>query len=192
MFYKILRDAILEDIRLDEIKNRYHTQERAICKKLNIWFSINKNFINKNQNIETMANKLLANREFILKLAKGEVDISSDDEYAFTVGQVIYYLLSKSKTADRSYKRLEPFMQHVQAKEVNKAIARLFDSYKHENFSANFRNPFAQVLAYNTSANIRDLIPMILSGVFSKNALFSNKELQEDIELVKEEEEIDN
>jgi CRISPR-associated protein Csh1 len=188
MFYKILVDAILEDIRLDEIKNRYHTQERAIRKKLNIWFSINKNFIHKNQKIETMPSKLLANREFILKLAKGKADISSDDEYAFTVGQVISYLLSKSKTADRSYKRLEPFMQQVQAKEVNKAIVHLFDSYKHENFSTNFRNPFAQVLAYDTKTNIRDLLPMILSGVFSKNALFSNKELQEDVELVKEEE----
>ncbi|SEL90111.1 type 1 periplasmic-binding domain-containing protein [Parapedobacter koreensis] len=187
MFHNILRDAVLEDIRLDEIKNGYHTQDRAIRQKLNIWFSVTENFNKtKTQNNETMANKLLANREFITKLAKGKVDISSDDEYAFAVGQVIYYLLSKSKTADRSYKRLEPFMQQVQSKELNKAIARLFDSYKHENFSGNFKNPFAQVMAYEAKTSIRELIPTILSGVFSKNELFSDKEEQEDTETLEE------
>ncbi len=188
-FHKILQETILEDIRLDEIKNGYHTEDRTIRQKLNIWFSITENFDpNYIKNNKSMGNKLLANREFIQKLTKGDANISSDEEYAFTVGQVIYYLLSKSKTADRSYKRLEPFMQQAQSKELNKAIARLFDSYKHEKFSANFRTPFSEVLGYETNTNIRELIPAILSGVFSKNALFSDQEYKEQAEVVQEEE----
>jgi CRISPR-associated protein Csh1 len=179
MFDEIMQTSILEDIRLDEIKNNFHSEERNIRQKLNIWFSLTNNFINAKNN-QVMSSKLQTHREFIKQLADGKTDITTDEQYAFTVGQVIYYLLSKSKTADRSYKRLEPFMQQVQSKELNKSIARLFDSYKHENFSGNFRAPFAQILSYETKTTIRDLIPTILSGVFSDNALFSNAEKPEE------------
>jgi CRISPR-associated protein Csh1 len=177
MFDHILKTSILDDIRLDEIKNGHHSQNHSIRQKLNIWFSLSEKFTFNPNSSETMANKLQAHREFILRLAKGEASIETDDEYAFAVGQVIAYLMTKSKTADTSYQRLEPFLQQVHAKELNKAISRMFDTYKHEQFSKNFRTPFAEVLAYETKANIRDFMPTLLAGVFSKNALFSDKDV---------------
>lgn len=190
MFNHILQTSILEDIRNDDIKNNYHTEEKSIKGKMNIWFSLSRHFIpsNNKQHI-IMPSTLQTHREFIQKLTHGETHISTDEEYAFTAGQVIYYLLSKSKTADRSYKRLEPFMQQVKAKELNKQISRLFDTYKHENFSTNFKNPFAELLSYDTVKNIRELIPLILSGIFSNNALFSNKEEEDSIQLIERTEE---
>ncbi|QHV96647.1 hypothetical protein [Spirosoma endbachense] len=182
MFDDILQTSILDDLRLDEIKNNRHTQEYSIRQKLNIWFSLTENFERKHKPIETMANKLQAHRKFIHQLTKNEATIETDEQYAFTVGQVIYYLLTKSKTSDTSYKRLEPFLQQVHAKELNKAIARLFDTYKHETFSSNFRTPFAEVMAYETKASIRDLMPTTLAGIFSQNALFSDKETKEEAE----------
>jgi CRISPR-associated protein Csh1 len=188
MFDSILRTSVLEDIRLDEIKSSYHTEDRNIRKKLNIWFSLKENFNqSSHKNNETMANKLKEHREFIKKLVKSNADIENDEQYAFAAGQVIYYLMSKSKTADRSYKRLEPFLQQVQAKQLNMAISRMFDVYKHEQFSGNFKTPFAQVLAYDTSKNMRDLIPTLLSGIFSKNSLFSDKEYEDVITVASEE-----
>lgn len=193
MFGHILQTAILEDIRLDEIRNGYHNEERNIRQKLNIWFSLKEKFKqSSNKSNKTMTNKLKENRQFIQLLAKGEVDIETDEQYAFAAGQVIYYLLSKSKTADRSYKRLEPFLQQVQSKQMNIAISRLFDAYKHENFSGNFKNPFAQVVAYHSSNNMRELIPTLLSGIFSKNALFSNKEFEEDKIIITVDEQLEN
>ncbi|AEW01078.1 hypothetical protein A4D02_14050 [Niastella koreensis] len=192
MFDSILRTSVLEDIRVDEIKSSYHTEDRNIRKKLNIWFSLKENFNqSSHKKNETMANKLKEHREFIKKLVKSEADIENDEQYAFAAGQVIFYLMSKSKTADRSYKRLEPFLQQVQAKQLNMAISRMFDAYKHEQFSGNFKTPFAQVVAYDTSRNIRDLIPTLLSGIFSKNSLFSDKEY-EDVITVDSEVEADN
>lgn len=179
MFHDIMRTSILDDLRLDEFKNGNHSERFTILQKLNIWFSLYEKFDlqNNKTNAESMASKLQVHREFIEKLSKGETSIESDDQYAFAVGQVIYYLLTKSKTSDTSYKRLEPFVQQVHAKELNKAIARLFDTYKHEPFSSNFRNPFAEVMDYETTANMRDFMPTLLAGVFSKNALFSDKEI---------------
>lgn len=105
MFYDILQTSILDDIRMDEVKNNYHTKENDIRGKLNIWFSLTNNFINPINN-QVMSNTLQLNREFIKQLSVGKANITTDEEYAFTVGQVVYYLLSKSKTSDRSYKRL--------------------------------------------------------------------------------------
>jgi len=193
MFGHIILTAIVEDIRLDEIKSGYHTEERNIRQKLNIFFSLKENFSqSSHKKKETMANKLKEHREFIRKLTKGEADIETDDQYAFAAGQVIYNLMSKSKTADRSYKRLEPFLQQVHCKQLNMAISRMFDVYKHENFSANFNNPFSQVMAYNTQLNLRNIIPTLLSGIFSKNALFSDKEHDNESETIIKEDESDN
>lgn len=175
MFDDILQTSIIEDMRLDEFKNNSHSQYHSIYQKLNIWFSFSEKFDLKNNQPQTMASKLKEHRIFIQQLTKGETSIETDEQYAFAVGQVIAYLMSKSKTADKSYQRLEPFLQQVKSKELNKAIARMFDTYKHENFSGNFRLPFAEILTYETSS-IRELIPTILAGLFSKNALFSDKE----------------
>lgn len=177
MFDHILKTSILDDLRLDEIKNGHHSQNHSIRQKLNIWFSLSEKFNLQPNSFPTMANKLHAHREFILKLTKGETSIETDDQYAFAVGQVVAYLMTKSKTADTSYQRLEPFLQQAHTKELNKAIARMFDTYKHEQFSKNFRTPFAEVLAYETKANVRDFMPTLLAGVFSKNALFSDKDV---------------
>lgn len=188
-FDKIMLSSILDDIRLDEFKNNLNSQNISIRQKLNIWLSLSENFNQLTLTSETMASKLQAHRAYMKQLAKGEASIENDEQYAFAVGQVIYYLLRKSKTADRSYKRLEPFMQQVQSKELNKSIARLFDTYKHENFSTKFRTPFAEVLDYETKTNIRDLIPSILAGVFSENELFSDRENNEIKETQNETEE---
>lgn len=178
MFDNILKTSVLDDLRLDEYKSGYHSQKQSIHQKLNIWFSLSEKFNLQNNSSITMASNLQAHREFIYKLSKGEASIETDDQYAFTVGQVIAYLMTKSKTADKSYQRLEPFLQQVRSKELNKAIARMFDTYKHEAFSGNFRTPFAEVLDYETTANMRDFMPAMLAGIFSKNALFSDKEYQ--------------
>lgn len=187
MFDYILLNNILEDIRLDRIENNQHTQHYSILQKMNIWFSLSEKFIINNQNKETMASKLQEHRDFIVRLTKGEASIEHDDQYAFTAGQIIYYLFTKSNTSDRSYKRLEPFMQQVHAKELNKAIAHLFDMYKHENFSTNFRIPFAEVMDYQTDANMRDFIPVLLAGLFSENALRGIHNNSDEAEIESEE-----
>ena len=179
MFDDILLSGILEDIRLDEMKENQHSQRWSILSKMNIWFSLAENFDVPFKTTDTMANKLEEQRAFMSALSEGKAMLENDEQYAFAVGQVVYYLLHKSKTADKSYKRLEPFLQQVHASELNKAVARLFDMYKHENFSGYFRHPFASVMAYQTKANMREHLPMMLAGFFSDNELFT-KDKSED------------
>ncbi|MFM9949679.1 MAG: hypothetical protein ACKV1O_17210 [Saprospiraceae bacterium] len=181
MFEDILLTGILEDIRLDKVKDNRNSEFFNIRKKLNILFSLHKNFQPYHENPLFMANQTIQLREFMAELARGEGHIQSDEQFAFAIGQVVHYILSKSKSEDRSYKRLEPFLQQTAAEQLRQAMVRIFNTYKHEPFSRRFRHPFAEVMAYDTKRNMRELLPMMLAGYFSKNQLFADKQIEPDV-----------
>lgn len=164
VFDEMVFNAVLDDIKSG---NDYGIKE-----KLNLWFSLYKYF-NPKQEIN-MVNKLKDYQDFVAAIISGEelTDIT-DEKFAFTAGQVIEYILSKSKSADNSYNLLEPYLQQAKCAEFKKAIVNDFGRYKHENFSRNFEKVAAFVLSYETDRDLKHLLPQILSGVFSKNQLFS-------------------
>ncbi|GAB4133866.1 MAG: hypothetical protein Fur0027_22310 [Raineya sp.] len=183
MFHDIMKNSILEDIRLDKVENNTHKEHYNILKKLNIWFSLyekfDRSFNPKHQ--KTMASKLNEYRQFVEELAEDKADVSqaSVEQFAFAAGQVIYYILQKSKSADKSYQSLEPYLQQVSCEGLKKAIANDFARYKHENYSQRFEKVASFVLTYQTDSNMKKVLPEILAGVFSNNELFNKKENNE-------------
>jgi len=165
MFNEMVFNAITDDIK--------NNNDYGIREKLNIWYSLYEYF-NTNKKIN-MVNKLKEYQDFVAAIIADEpLSEITDEKFAFAAGQVIEYILSKSKSADNSYNLLEPYLQQSKCTEFKQAIANDFGRYKHENFSKNFEKVAAFVLSYETSANLKHFLPQILSGVFSKNQLFSN------------------
>lgn len=164
-FYEMVFNSILDDIKNG---NNYRIKE-----KLNIWCSLY-DYFNPKKNIN-MVNKLKEYQDFVSAIINDEdlTDIT-DEKFAFAAGQVIKYILSKSKSADNSFNLLEPYLQQSKCVEFKKAIANDFGRYKHESFSKNFEKVAAFVLSYQTEANLKHLLPQILSGAFAKNQLFSS------------------
>jgi CRISPR-associated protein Csh1 len=175
MFEDILLTGILDDLRLDRYENRQHSEEINLRRKLNVLFSLHTHFQPHQINPVFMPNQLSELRPFMSRLAAGESSIVTDEEFAFAAGQVIYYIQSKSKSEDRSYARLEPFLQQTDVKQFHQAVIKLFDRYKHEPYSARFREPMANVISYTPRQPIKTLMPLILAGFFSKNVLFGEK-----------------
>lgn len=163
-FHEMIFNSILDDVK--------NNNDYGIKEKLNIWYSLF-DYFNPKKNIN-MINKLKEYQDFVTAIIEDEElkDIT-DEKFAFAAGQVIEYILSKSKSADNSYNLLEPYLQQSKCAEFKKAIANDFGRYKHENFSKNFEKVAAFVLSYETSANLKHLLPQILSGAFAKNQLFS-------------------
>lgn len=164
-FYEMVFNSILDDVK--------NNNDYGIKEKLNIWYSLY-NYFNPQKNIN-MVNKLKEYQGFVRQLIDEEelTDIT-DEKFAFAAGQVIEYILSKSKSADNSFNLLEPYLQQSKCAEFKKAIANDFGRYKHENFSKNFEKVAAFVLSYETDNNLKHLLPQILSGAFAKNQLFSS------------------
>ncbi len=166
VFYEMVFNSIKDDVK--------NGNEYGIKEKLNIWYSLFEYF-NPKQKIN-MVNKLKEYQDFVAAIiADGPLNDITDERFAFAAGQVIEYILSKSKSADNSYNLLEPYLQQSKCAEFKKAIANDFGRYKHENFSKNFEKVAAFVLSYETDTNLKHLLPQILSGVFAKNQLFSSK-----------------
>ncbi|WP_293929172.1 hypothetical protein [Sphingobacterium sp. UBA6320] len=164
-FYEMVFNSILDDIKNG---NNYGVKE-----KLNIWYSLY-DYFNPKKNIN-MINRLKEYQDFVREIINDEdLNDITDEKFAFAAGQVIEYILSKSKSADNSFNLLEPYLQQSRCAEFKKAIANDFSRYKHENFSKNFEKVAAFVLSYETSANLKNLLPQILSGAFAKNQLFSS------------------
>lgn len=177
MFHDIMQKSILDDIRSDEYTNEKHTKWYPIREKLNIWFSLYEYFNLIIINGKTMASRISEHLDMMQKIVKGEQTLQNDDEFAFAAGQVIAYLYTKSESADRSYSRLEPFLQKVDCIKLQEAIKNAFNTYKHKTFSNNFKKPFADVMDYRTQRNLQELMPTILAGFFAANALFPNDEV---------------
>lgn len=181
MFNDIMSVSILEDIRLDTVKNDKHSEYFSIRKKLNIWFSLYEKFnIHFKPNEKTMASKLKDYQEFVSNLINENADfsIATDEKFMYAAGQIINYLISKSKAADTSYQLLEPYTQKSNCKEFQKAIANDFARYKHANYSSNFEKVASFVLTYETSQNLKNYLPDLLAGLFSKNQLFAIKKTE--------------
>lgn len=158
----------------DDVKN---AKDWDIKEKLNLWYSLYEYF-HKSQinNSITMASKLKAYQKFVEDLLQDSNDTTqaSDEEFAFAAGQVIYYLIQKSKSEDKGLRLVEPYLQKSSCKALQEKIVEDFERYKHELFSKSFRRVSAFVLSYETDVNIKTLRPQILSGLFAENQLYSN------------------
>lgn len=175
MFDDMMQKSILDDIRHDEEFNKHY----RIREKLNIWFNLY-NFFSQNQNREDMPNKTLEIKNTLKSVMDDEnKHIQTDDEFAFASGQVIWKILVQSKSANRSHALLEPFLQKVSPEEFKVAIARNFDTYKHEfKFyprKYGFDKLMSEVMGYEPEHNnMKSHLPMILAGYFA-DSLFKKE-----------------
>lgn len=167
VFYEMVFNAIK-----DNIKNGY---AKGVKEKLNIWYSVQHYFNQKNKTY--MGNKLKEYQDFVEELISetGLQREATDADFAFTAGMVIDYIINKSRAADDSFKLLEPYLQQTRGVEFKKAIANDFARYKHERFSKNFERAAAFVLSYEIDTDVKKLLPEILAGVFANNQLYSSK-----------------
>lgn len=127
-----------------------------------------------------MASFIPEHQEKIRKLFnETEYHIQSDTEFAFDAGQLINYILRQSKAGNKTHALIEPFISKNDPAQFKIAITRAINTYKHsfEFRSGRFEKLASEVLAYQTSTSINDLLPVLLAGYFSDSLIFekSNK-----------------
>lgn len=175
-FRDIMLSGIASDIRRDEErKNGWR-----ICQKLNIWFSLNRHFDPSNSNFNrldmtTTIPQLMAKMRLV---ANENAHFETPEEFAFGAGQVIYFLLDKSRTGNKTHALLEPFTQKVKLEMLKLEIARIFDRYKHEiSFGkGRFERLMREVLGYSGAVNLKSQIPVLLAGYFADPVIYEKKE----------------
>ncbi|MBN2818652.1 MAG: hypothetical protein JXP36_06775 [Bacteroidales bacterium] len=190
MFDEIMWVSILSDIKHDEFKDGYHTKETSVKEKLNIWFSLYNNFSNNSKNRENMANtfnELLEKMDQIANDPDARIENNDTGEFMFAAGQIIYFLLTKSKASNPSLALLEPFLQKTNAVQLQTALATMVNMYKHELaiYKDRFQRIAGQVLVFPSNENLKNYQRYLLAGYFAPSAIYkSNKEKEEQKEII--------
>jgi CRISPR-associated protein Csh1 len=172
---EILITGILDDIRLDKYEGKYNSENLNIRTKLNLLFSLHTYFSTK-PNPRFMPDNIIELRRHIDAVARGEAHLETDEQFAFAAGQVVNRISWSSKSGDKSFGYLEPFLAQTDAARLKLAIANFFKRYKHVNYSQRFQSVSAEVLSYPKAGRVRDLLPLFLAGVFSESLLKSDKQ----------------
>lgn len=182
IFYDMVFSHIKDDLKKDDEYTSLKVKE-----KLNIYYSLYETFNIHNKKSEiSMASQLKKYQEFVVQLSMGKLDTdnATDKEFAFAAGQVIDYLIGKSQAQDKSYLLLEPYLQQAKCQEFKRAIANDIARYKHaiKDNETRFKSVCDFVLTYDTDVNMKELMPEILAGAFSKCQFF-HKDLVKNQEI---------
>jgi CRISPR-associated protein Csh1 len=190
LFDDVMINGIMDDLRKDEVKDNYHTKQFDIKEKLLIWFSLHNFFNQNNKNNKDMINLTQQFFDTLKSFAKGKdlsIEVFNPELFAFASGQLIREILQKSKSDKRTHALLEPFLQKTDINLFKLAIARTFETYKHEFtlYNGNKRYEFDRIMALvmgatDTAVNIKDLLPFTLAGYFS-DSIFAKETVSEEL-----------
>lgn len=184
MFHDIMLNTILDDLRHDEVKENRHTKQFEIKQKILIWFSLFHFFDqNKNSDMINLTQQLF---DKLKSYANDETEIGDNVEaelFAFSAGQAIREILQKNKSSNSSHDLLEPFLQKTDVNLFKLAIAKAFETYKHEFtlYPSSKRYAFDKVMslvmgASDNNLNIKGLLPFTLAGYFADSVFVKEKE----------------
>lgn len=171
MFDDIAYQSILSNIKQDEIKTQRFSQNNTIKRKLNIWFSLDNLFTNKNTIMASSINEL---KNKMVEVANGDGDLTSNAEFAFAAGQLVSYLIDRSAAGNKNYSMLEPFLQKVNSGSLQDAIANSFIVYKHDIgvYKGKFEHIASQVFTYDGNIDIKPILKYFLAGCFSDCVIY--------------------
>lgn len=114
-----------------------------------------------------------------LSMKRDLIVCENDKEFFFLAGQLGYYLLSQTGTANRSYGIAEPILKARNPQVLKNKLADLFDTYKHAiryDYVA-FKSAMAMVQGYETNAKIEGANKnMLLAGLLANNLFYQKAE----------------
>lgn len=172
LFHDLMITTIVDDIKHHNNKNGYNATDYNIREKLNIYFSLNKNFGG-----DDMGSKIQPLQEKLKKLlTELDVHIELDEEFAFDAGQLVYYILYQSEASNKTHALIEPYITKNDIELFKVTIARGIDQYKHKLpfGTKKFQKLASEVLAWESKTKIKDMMPLFLAGYFSNSLLFES------------------
>ena len=105
---------------------------------------------------------------------------ANDSEFYFLVGQLAYYLVSRSKTTSdkKTGGLLEPFLRAKDASQLKKRLEESYALYKYDISLGyqKFNRAFSMVMGYEpdqTDANAKDFL---MAGIFADNLFYEKAE----------------
>lgn len=138
-------------------------------------------FDNKERGIGKMAECIYdANKKIKEKIKKEEYEIEDDTEFYYIIGQIVYYLLSRSKSSHKTGRLVEPFYNAYSEPLLKERIVRLYRKYSYEILlknNTNFSKLFSAVMSYVPLSTMKDKNNknIFLCGLFKNDNIMYQK-----------------
>lgn len=169
--YKPLDLATLRLIKNSIVKNKIFTAQH----QFNVRWTI-LNYLNEDRKAgENMGQIRSSLREHINMAKNVDWEFSSDDEFAYAVGQAVSYLLMKSKKKEKDESCINTFLV---AKNVDLIKEKLMQLYKKYNYSIihNPENRFGKMAAAIIEYKPKEInSEMIMAGFVSSSLIYEKK-----------------
>ena len=110
----------------------------------------------------------------------GAFSIRNDNEWAYWCGQIAFFLAWNSKSSNRDFGLLEPFINNSVSDQLKRTIIEFFEKYKHEIDLDNrrFKEVINKILNHQpTNKSFNKLKTSFYTGVFDDN-IFLNKRVE--------------
>ena len=169
-----LATEIIEKMYVENLnqKRRYIYNPK---KAFNLWIAYKQYFNKKGEDEGMKLNNLRNECEEIIE-RKGE--ITTDEQYYFLVGQVVYYLLNQSKAEKLTQDVTEPFLKANTIKKLKDEIEFLYQKYNYDIYLKypKFNNILSQILLQEPETKIKENKKIILAGLLADNLFYSKQE----------------
>ena len=145
---------------------------------MNLWIAFKDYFNEKGESEEMKLNNI---QEKCKNIVLEGNTIETDEEYYFLMGQVAYYLLSRSKASKLTQDVTEPFIKAANITVLKKELRDLYEKYNYDIYlkDKRFNNVFSQILVQEPESEVRKNKNIILAGMLSNN-LFYNGGIKDD------------
>lgn len=103
----------------------------------------------------------------------GEEQFESEEEFFYGVGQLLYYLFTRSKAANKKMSMINPFITAKNVKTMKERLQRLFLKYDYDIQligSKRVKYLFAMICSYNQECRVNQ--DMMWVGFCSNNLIY--------------------
>lgn len=168
---KVLDDITLRLIKNSILRNQVFTAQH----QFNIRWSLLNYFNEERKAGENMSQIRSALREHINMSGNAEWEFSSDDEFAYAVGQAVSYLLSLSNANEKDEACINAFLDAKDIKVIRNKLMQLYKRYNYKiihNKDIRFRKMAAAIMEYETKKINNELI---MAGFVSSSLIYEKK-----------------
>lgn len=160
---------IVQNTLIDDYSYSKNYKKNAI-ETMNLWICLS-NYFNKKEDKVMRINDV---KERAMKVFIDDKKLEEDDEYYFLVGQLAYFLLSKSKASKLTQDITDPFIKANNIDILNKELKFLYDKYNYDlSFrDKRFNNIYSQILLCKPETSVKENKDIILAGMLSENMFY--------------------
>ncbi len=181
---KMVKDICLPSVYCEILKGEEGYSYKKAKELLLYYFLLNDIFDKeyKNTGGRKMSSRLKEYYEGLEKLLNNDTDgFENDGQFAFGLGQAIYYILSQSESHNKNHAMIIPFLQKLNNYFLFiEQLKSVFKSYSYK-ISMN-NNKFNKLMSYITGYELenendfKNLETIILCGYFAKSLLYKKDE----------------